>query len=272
MGFLTNPSIDQVNPNTPQAQQVQGGMASFLQDLFQNPGQSPFAGQTSDLQRGATNSLMQFLSANPEQQTFDALQPGLMEMFQGGQADMMSQAALPVFESQLQRTLGGLASGAPGRFGTAFASQGVDFASRAAQDFALLQQQARMQEMQNQMGAAGLLGQLAGQAGQGAFGRSLGAAQLGTQQTQAAIDPVLQLMLGGMNAFRPAQMDTVVGSSPLDKIINGGLAALTASQFGGGGGSAIQQAIGAGLNVQPSRIQEPDPFLVMLQNRMGGGS
>src|SRR5690606_14768498 len=109
-------------------------------------------------------------------------------------------------------------------------------ASRAAQDFALLQQQARMAEMQNRMGAAGLLGTLAGQAGSGAVGRNLPAAQLGTQQTQMAIDPVLRLMLGGMGFAQPAPMDTVVGSSPLDSLINAGTSILGFKMLGGGGG------------------------------------
>lgn len=236
MGFLTKPSVTQVNPNTPQTQQVQGGIADFLQDLFRDPsGGNPFAGMTSDLQRGATGGVMQFLSANPEQQTLDMLRPGLLEMFAGGTAEGLGEAALPVFQRELQRSLGGLQSSAGGRFGTAFASQGVDLASRAAQDFALLQQQARMAEMQNRMGAAGLLGTLAGQAGQGAFGRNLAAAQLGTQQTQAAIDPILRLMLGGMGFAQPAPMDTVVGSSPLDTLINAGTSILGLKMLGNKG-------------------------------------
>lgn len=234
MGFLTKPSIDQVNPNSPQMQGVQGGIAEFLQDMFSSPGQNPFAGMTSDLQRQATGGVQQFLGANPEQQVFDQMQPGLLEMFAGGSADRLGEAALPVFERQLQQSLGGLASGAPGRFGTAFASQGVDLASRSAQDFAMLQQQARMAEMQNRMGAAGLLGSLAGQAGAGAFGRNMGAAQLGMAQTQQQIDPVLQLMLGGMGFARPAPMDTVVGKSPLDMLINAGASIMGMRALGGG--------------------------------------
>jgi hypothetical protein len=138
----------------------------------------------------------------------------------------MTNAGLPIFQQELQRSLGGLASGAQGRFGTAFANQGTDLAARATQDFNLFRQQAMMAEMQNRMGAAGLLGTLAGQAGQGAFGRNLAGAQLGMQQTQMQIDPILQLMMGGMGFAQPAQMDTVVGSSPLDKLISGGTSLL----------------------------------------------
>lgn len=234
MGFLTKPSVNQINPNTPQVQGLQSEIASFLQGQF-GGGASPFAGMTSDLQRGATNSLMQFMNANPEQQTFDQLSGGLMDIFGGGSAANIGEAALPVFQTQLQRSLGGAANAAPGRFSTTFESQGVDLANRAAQDFALLQAQAMQQEMQNRLGAAGLLGTLAGQAGNAGFGRALQAGQLGLAQTQQMIDPQLQLLLGGLGFARPAPMDTVVGKSPLDYITDiGGAAVMFPSLFGGG--------------------------------------
>jgi hypothetical protein len=166
---------------------------------------------------------MQFMGANPEQQTFDQLQPGLMDIFAGGSAEGIGQAGLPVIQRELQRSLGGLSSSAPGRFSTAFAGQGIDLASRAAQDFALLEAQARQNELQSRLGAAGMLGTLAGQAGQGMFGRTLQAGQFGLQQTQQQIDPMLQLLLGGMQFAQPQGMDTIVGRNPLD----------TAGQFAG---------------------------------------
>jgi hypothetical protein len=215
LGFLTKPSITQVNPNSPDVQGLQGGISEFLGGLF-GGGESPFAGVTSDLQRGATGGLMQMLSANPEQQTLDMLQPGLMDLFSQGASQGITQAALPIFAQGLQRQLGGASSGAPGRFSTAFASQGIDLASRAAQDFNLFQQQARQADVANQLGAGSLLGSLAGQAGSGMFGRNLAAGQLGGAQTQQMIDPQLQLLLGGLGFARPAPMDTVAGPSPLD--------------------------------------------------------
>lgn len=236
MGFLTKPSISQVNPNTPEMQGLQGGIADFLLGQF-GGGESPFAGVTSDLQRGATNSLMQFMNANPEQQTFDALGGGLMDIFAGGSAANIGEAALPVFARQLQSSLGGLANSAPGRFSSTFEGQGIDLASRAAQDFALLQAQALQAETQNRLGAAGLLGTLAGQAGNAGFNRALGAGQLGLAQTQQMIDPQLQLLLGGLGFARPAQLDTIVGKSPLEHATDiGGAALLFPSLFGGGGG------------------------------------
>ena len=230
------PSISQSNPNSPQMQGLQGGIADFLLGQFQG-GASPFAGVTSDLQRQATNGMQQFLGANPEQQTLDMLQPGLMDIFGGGSAQGIGEAGLPVFQRELQNALGGLGSSAPGRFGTAFANQGIGLAQRAAQDFALLQAQARQQEMTQRLGAGSLLGRLAGQAGMNPFQRLLGAGQLGLAQTQQMIDPQLQLLLGGMNFGRPAPNDTVLGPSMMDNIAQGGMMGMLFNQLRGQGGN-----------------------------------
>ena len=235
------PSTSQVNPNSPQMQGLQGGIADFLMGQFSGNAQSPFAGMTSDLQRGATGGLMQFMNANPEQQTLDMLSPGLMDIFGGGSAAGIGQAAMPVFERQLQSALGGLGSSAPGRFSTAFANQGIGLAQRSAQDFALLEAQARQQEMGNRLGAAGLLGTLSGQAGMNPFQRMLGAGQLGMEQTNQQINPMLQLLLGGMGFAKPAPMDTVVGPSTMDTISSGALTGGLLSQlFGGGSNPGMQ--------------------------------
>ena len=223
------PSISQANPNPREVRQLQGGIADFLLGQFQGDA-SPFAGVTSDLQRQSTNGLMQFLNTNPEQQTLDMLSPGLMDIFGGGSAAGIGQAALPVFQRELQRSLGGLSSSAPGRFGTAFANQGIGLAQRSAQDFALLEAQARQQELTSQLGAAGLLGTLSSQAGQNPFARLLGAGQLGLAQTQQQIDPQLKLLLGGLGFAAPQGLDTVVGSSLLDTVSSG---ALTGGLLGG---------------------------------------
>lgn len=222
------PSTQQVNPASQSMQGLQGGIEQFLMGQFNGTGANPFGGMTSDLQRQATGGMMQFLNANPEQQTLDMLSPGLMDIFGGGSAEGIGQAALPVFERQLQASLGGLSSSAPGRFGTAFANQGIGLAQRSAQDFALLQAQARQQEMSQRLGAAGMLGTLSGQAGMNPFQRFLGAGQMGMDQTNQQINPMLQLLLGGMGYAKPQGMDTVVGPSTMDTLATGATTGMAA--------------------------------------------
>lgn len=254
MGFLTRPSVTQVNPNAPAVQPLQAGIAEFLMGQFQG-GASPFASATSDLQRQASGGMANFLAQpSPEGRVLANLEGGLTGLANEGMAAGITQAALPIFETQLQRALGGAASAAPGRFSTAFAGQGIDLGARAAQDFNLFQQQALQQDVQNRLGAANLLGTLAGQAGSAPFQRMLGAGQFGLAESQAAIDPQLRLMLAGMGFAQPQAMDTVVGSSPLDKILNTGASILGFQQLMGGG-SRIPSAPGA--------FPSPDPRLVM---------
>jgi hypothetical protein len=212
-------STQQVDPTNPRISGLQGGIADFLAGNVFGGGAGPFAGMTSDLQRQSTDAISSFLSQDPESSTMGQLNSGLLDLFASGGnvAEGIGQAALPVFDRRLQQTLGGLSSSAPGRFSTAFANQGIDFANRAAQDFALLEAQARQNQVQNQLGAAGLLGSLQGQVGNqlAQFG------QLGLAQTQQAVDPLLRLMLGGMQFAAPQGMDTVVGNSPMDTAAQG---------------------------------------------------
>ncbi len=220
MGGFFSPSVEsvmpqtqQVDPNVPGMQPGQQQVATFLQEMFAGNMGNFFP--TSDLQRQSTDAVSAFLSQDPQSTVMGMLQPGLMDIFGGGTFEGIGQAALPVMQRQLQQSLGGLASGAPGRFGTTFEAQGIDLASRAAQDFALLEAQARQQDVQNQLGAAGLMGSL----GQQQFNQLMQAGQLGLQQTQQQVDPMLQMLLGGMQFLRPQPMqtitgDTIVGESP----------------------------------------------------------
>ncbi len=255
MGFLTRPSINQVDPNTPTAQGVQSGFADLLGELM--GGFDVGSGGASDLQRMGTDAIGALLNANPEQQVLDQLSPGLMDIFGRNTAEAVGEAAFPLFQRSLQEGIGTLASSAPSRFSTAFDQQGIGLGQRAIQDFNLLTQQAFQQNVGNQLGAAGLLGTLAGQAGEGAFGRAATATQLGTAATQA--DPRLQLLLAGLGAFRPAQQDTVVGDSPLGAITNVGTSLLTLGALGGlpfggeGGGLPIPaHVLRPGAGVTPS--------------------
>lgn len=212
MGFLTSPSIDQVDPNTQVAQDVQGSISPFLQNLFSTANQGL---------AGGGNPLATFIGQQgPEQQTFDNLQGGLLDIFGGDSGQSFGNAASEISQRNLQASLGQLSSAAPGRFSTAFTNQGIGLAQRAQQDLTLLQQQFGQQDIANRLGAGGLLGTLAGGAGQ---------AQLGQQQQ------LLQLLLGGLGFAQPAPLDTIVGSSPLDSLLGAGLSAFGISQFGGGG-------------------------------------
>lgn len=83
---------------------------------------------------------------------------------------------------------------------------------------------------QNQLGAMGLLGQLAAQSANNPFQRMLQAGQFGQEQ----LNPALQILLGGMGYLKPQGMDTVVGKSPLDYMMDLFKAGAAASGAKGG--------------------------------------
>lgn len=218
------PEVSTFDPNPAGLSGGQTAASNFLQDLFSGGGQNPF--QAGPLQQQSTNNLQQFLSQPaPEVQTFNQLQAPLQQMVgQAGtpfggfqQSQQLVQAAQQPFQQNLAAAQGSLASAAPGRFSTALAQQGTDLTSRALQDFNLFQQQATQQglgldlqagaqQQQGALGAAGLLGQLAGQAGAAPFQRNLQA----QQASLAALNPTLQLMLGGLGFLQPQPLTPVV--------------------------------------------------------------
>jgi len=224
LGFLTSPSVTQVDPTSQVAGDVQGAISPFLQQLFANPSQNPVQG---DLSGQANNAISSFLGNNPEQQVFDQLQGGLLDIFGGAGGESFGEAASAVSQRNLQASLGQLANQAPGRFSTAFTDQGIGLAQRAQQDLTLLQQQFGQQDIANRIGAGNALGTLAGQAGEGAFGRGIQAGELGVAQQQQLI----QLLLGGLGFAQPQPLDTVVGSSILDKLIGAGTSVLAAKSL-----------------------------------------
>ena len=220
MGFLTSPSVDQVDPNTQVAQDVQGAISPFLQNLFNNPGQNPF---NTGLSGQAGEALSTFIGqTGPEQQTFQNLEGGLLDIFGGAGGESFGNAASEVSQRNLQASLGQLSNQAPGRFSSAFAGQGIGLAQRAQQDLNLLQQQFGQQDVANRLGAGSLLGTLSGQAGSADFNRILQAGQFGQGQQQQ----LLQLLLGGLGFAQPQAQDTIVGDSPLDSLVNIGTSVL----------------------------------------------
>ena len=215
MGFLTKNPTQSVNPNSPQMQALQGDFATFLQGLMKGGGAAQ--GMTGDLQRQGMGGVQSFLNqASPEQTTFNQLQPGLIDIFGLDTAGATGAAAMPLFQQGLQFAQGQLANSGMGRFSTAFENQGIGLSQRALQDFNLLQQQAFQQNIGNRLGAAQMLGSLSGSAG------------------SSMRDPILQLLLGGMNFASPAPNDTVVGKSWLDHLT--GIASVGLAAKGGGGG------------------------------------
>ena len=116
MGFLTKPSVTQVDPNTQVAQDVQGAINPFLQSLFGNPSQNP---TQSALTGEANNAISSFLGNNPEQQVFDQLQGGLLDIFGGDGGASFGEAASAVSQRNLQGSLGQLSNSAPGRWSLA---------------------------------------------------------------------------------------------------------------------------------------------------------
>ena len=206
MGFLNKNPTQSVNPNSPQMQTLQGDFAQFLQGLM-NPGGGQLSGMTGDLQRQGVGGVQQFLNqASPEQTTFNQLSPGLMDIFGLNTAEATGAAAMPLFQQGLQFAQGQLANSGRGRFSTTFENQGIGLSQRALQDFNLLQQQAFQQNIGNRLGAANMLGTLSGAAG------------------SSMRDPILSLLLGGMQFAQPAANDTIVGKSWMDHLIGAGSA------------------------------------------------
>jgi len=214
VGFLTQPSTTEVDPNTQISKDIQEAISPFLQQLFQDPSTNPLQ---SSLTGQAGNALSTFLGNDPESQVLNQLEGSLLDIATGPGGESFGEAAIPVFQRNLQASLGQLSNQAPGRFSSAFAGQGIGLAQRAQQDFALLQQQSAQQDIANRLGAGGLLGSLAGQAGEGAFGRTERVGQFGLQQQQQ----LLELLLGGLGFARPEPLETIVGDSPLDILSTG---------------------------------------------------
>ncbi len=146
-------------------------------------------------QEGAANpssgpgAIQNFLQQQaPEVQTFQQAQDllfgpnGILGGGNSGQA--IIDALGPLFERNLSSSLAQLTNAAPSVFGSGFGQAGSGLAQSALQDFNLLSAQALQQGQQNTLGGLGILGQLAGQAGQNPFQRLLGAGQLSQQQQQ----------------------------------------------------------------------------------------
>jgi len=228
-------SIDTFNPNPPQIQDLQDIISPFLQQFFQDPSQNPFG---NALTGQATNAISGFLGNNPEQQVFNQLQEGLLGIFGGPGGQSFGEAAQTISQRNLQQSLGQLSNQAPGRFSTAFTGQGIGLAQVAQQDLNLLMQEFNARDIQNRIGAGDLLGTLAGQAGEGAFGRAERAGQFGLDQQ----NQLLQLVLGGLRFAQPTPLDTVINDGFRERLGGG----LSGAAKGAAIGSVVP-GIGTGI-------------------------
>lgn len=247
-------TVSSFDPNPPVLQDLQQQQADFLQGIFS--GDNPFANMASPLQQQATGAISQFLGQPaPEQQVFDQLSGDLAGLAQGGGVGAAQQvigAAQPIFQQNLDFAQGQLQNAAPGRFSSAFVNQGIDLGSRALQDFNLFQQQALQQGQQTGLQAAGLLGNLASQAGQQPFQRMLGAGQLGAQISQQQISPLLSIMQGGLQFGHPAARQPIVGEG--GGVIEGDAGDVLTGALGGAGTGAAIGSIVPGLGTAVGAI------------------
>jgi hypothetical protein len=257
------------NPNTQQGTAVANAISPFLQALFSNPQSfmQGMGGFASPLQQGAVGNIQSFLNQPaPETRALGQAMPAIQGLL-GGQGaqnpfggfsagQQTVNAAQPVFQQNLQTALTGVANRAPSVRNSAFGDQSSGLAQRALSDFNLFQQQALQQgqqldanfalgsaglAQQGQLGGLSALGSLSQAAGQNPFQRMLGAGQLGGQFTQGMMNPLLQLMMGGMQFGQQNPLELAIRNpqqkaGPLD-YLNAGANLLGAVAPWGGGGS-----------------------------------
>lgn len=182
------------------------------------------------------------------------------------QAQQQLLATSPIFARQHQDALARVNAAAPGRFSSALAQEGRDVTTEALQNFNAFAQNAIMQglELQNRERQAALnfalgarqtqqgaendvmqallgadsnainallgLGNQAGMVGMNNFNRQLGLTNAGLQQQQNVLNPLIQLILGGLGFGQAGNqpMDTVVGPSTWQNIASLGQAGAAA--------------------------------------------
>jgi hypothetical protein len=79
--------------------------------------------------------------------------------------------------------------------------------------------QANLQGRQNQIQGAGVLGQLAANAGNNPFQRAMGMGQFGLDATSSVINPTMQFLMGMMGFAQPQGQQAIVGQSPLGTVL-----------------------------------------------------
>ena len=188
MGGLFSPKVKSFDPTSPVAKQTQQQLQPFIQAFLRNP---QGFGQVMSPQ----NPLTMFAN----QQLMNALGGPQSPL---GLAGQTVESMRPVFQRNLQESLGQLQSAAPGRFSSAFMGQGADLASRANQDFNVFMNQALQQGLSQHQNLLGM------------------AAQSGLQQQQVAQNPVLQMLNNVFGFAQPQNKQAIVGQSPLGQLTN----------------------------------------------------
>lgn len=166
--------VTSFDPTNPQTKPVGDASSAFFQQLFANP--QGFAQMMQNGNAVNAGNQMANMTANPEQDAYNALAPLLQGMargsgvlpelqFQNGfseqqnpfsdlgavnRAEQTLQAALPTFDRNLQRANASLMNSAPGRFSSRLAQEGTDLHSQALNDYNLFANQALMQGQQLQ--------------------------------------------------------------------------------------------------------------------------
>lgn len=190
------------------------------------PLQQPGGFQSTPMQGPGTGPSMRLSEQNPEMETFELGKSILGGQQNPGQGVM--QALQPVFNQNLQQGLGQLRSAAPSVFGTGFAGQGVDLTSRALNDFNLLAAQALQQGVSQQQQGLGILGQLAGQAGNNGFNRNLATAQFGEQQK---LNTAQTGLMGAQAGDITGRLGIAQGNAPFERALMDRQAGLLNSQI-----------------------------------------
>lgn len=240
-----NPEIDTYN-------QLGGG----LQSLANGP--NPNANFVDPLQQ---QMQAQFSGAapNPEMDAFNLAHQYAQNITSGAPGQGVIDALQPLFQTNLDLSLGRLRNTAPNVFGTGIAYEGTDIARQSMQDFNLMAAQAMLQGQQNQISALNTQGGLASAAGNGSFNRGLGAAQAGLAGQEAGLGQ--QLDAGGLLSQLAAQ----AGQNPFQRALQG-LGRGVEAQLG----QNAQQLQGLDLAGQQAATAAMNPFQRALQTQQLG--
>jgi hypothetical protein len=243
----------------PFMQQFGGNPASYMQlfqnPAIQQAGQQMAGLMNNNPEHLAFQQAIGIGSPQTFANGFNELQNQFGDLGAVNRAEQTLQAGLPMFDRNLQAGMRGVNTSAPNRFSSRLAEEGRDVTTQALQDYNLfannalmqgqqlqsqernnalnfqlgarnLQQgavnqtnQANLQGRQNQIQGAGVLGQLAANAGNNPFQRAMGMGQFGLDATSSVINPTMQFLMGMMGFAQPQGQQAIVGQSPLGTVL-----------------------------------------------------
>jgi hypothetical protein len=194
-------------------------LSTLFQQFLGGGSAIPTPGQFNMASGSNMGMLGNSLQNNPEMDAFSQIQGMLMGkggMLRGNPGKQVMRMLQPLYQQNLNFGMNELLNRVPSARNSAAAIEGADLGARALNDYNLLSAQALQQGQQTQLAGMGLLGQLAGQAGNGQFNRQLQAGQLATQrdlglgsldlqaqqqQWNQTVNPTLQLLLSWLPQF-----------------------------------------------------------------------